>query len=88
MRGIRNIFIQVWVANTYHIVPRAIVDFLPNIIETYHYISCVYRTSVQLYSFDNHILVIAQQFLVLHKGVQRQTKAAYQKSMLVVTATS
>ena len=66
----------------------AIVDFLNNIIQTYQYISCVYCISVQLYSFENHILVITQQFLVLHKGVQQQTNAAYQKSMLVVTATS
>ena len=76
MRAIQNIFVQVWVANTYHIVPQAIVDFLPNIIQTYQYISCVYRISVQLYAFANHILVITQQFLVLHKGVQQQTNAA------------
>ena len=65
---IRNIFIQVWVANTYCIVPQAIVDFLPSIIQTYQYISCMYRISVQLYTLENHKLVITQQFLVLHKG--------------------
>ena len=66
---------------------QAIVDFLANIIQTYQYISCVYHISVRLYSFEDQILVIAQQFLVLHKGVglQQQTNAAYQKSMLVVT---
>ena len=41
-----------------------------------------------MFSFANHILAITQQFLVLHKGVQQQTNAAYQKSMLVVTATA
>ena len=56
--------------------------------QTYQYISCVHCITVQLYSFENHILVITQQFLVLHGGVQQQTQAAYQKSMLVVTATS
>ena len=67
---------------------QAIVDFLPNIIQAYQYISCVYCISVYLYSFENHILVMTQQFLVLHKRVQQQVKAAYLKSMLVVTATS
>ena len=42
--------------------------------------------SVQLYSFENRILAITQQFLVLHKGIEQQTNAAYQKSLLVVTA--
>ena len=88
IKAIRNIFVQVWLANTYHIVPQATVDFIPNIIQTYQYISCVHCRSVQLYSFENHILAITQQFLVLHKGVQQQTNASYQKSMLVVTATS
>ena len=50
------------------IVLQAIVDFLPNIIQTYQYIACVYRISVQLYSFENHILVITQQFLVSKRG--------------------
>ena len=65
---------------------QAIVDFLANIIQKYQYISCVYQISVQLYLFENLRLVITQQFLVLHKGVQQQTNAAYQKSMFVVTA--
>ena len=76
------------VANTQYFVPQAILDFLPNIIQTYQYISCVYFITVHLYSFENHILVLTQQFLFLYKGVQQQTQAAYQKSMLVVTATS
>ena len=84
----RLVFIQAWIANTYHIVPQTIVDFLPNIIQTYQYISCVYRVSVQLYMFENHILVITQQFLVFHKWVQQPIKANYQIRMLVVTATS
>ena len=88
MRAIRNIFIKVLVTNTHHFVPQTIIDFLPNIIQTYQYTSCVYHISVQLYSFENPILVITQQFPILHKGVQQQTKAAYHKSMLVVTATS
>ena len=70
-----------------YFVPQAILDFL-HIIQTYRYVSCVYCITVHLYSFENHILVITQQFLVLYKGVQQQTQAAYQKSMLVVTATS
>ena len=68
--------------------PQAILDLLPNIIRTYQYVSCVYCITVHLYSFENNILVITQQFLVLYQGVQQQTQAAYQKSMLVVTATS
>ena len=81
---------QMWVANTYHIGPQAIVNFLPTIIQTYQYISFVYLIDVQLYSFENHIglLVITQQSLVLHKGVPQQTKAANQESVLVVTPTS
>ena len=87
-RAIRDTFIQVLVADTQYFVPQAILYFLPNIIQTYQYISCVYCITVHLYSFENHILVITQQFLVLYEGVQQQTQAAYQKSMLVVTATS
>ena len=67
---------------------QAIVDFLANIIQTYQNISFMYHISVQLYLFGNHILLIAQQFLALRKGVQQQTNAAYQKSMFIVTATS
>ena len=88
MRAIRDIVIQVLVANTQYFVPQAILDFLPNIIQTYQYISCVYCITVHLYSFENHILVITQQFLVLYERVKQQTQAAYLKSMLVVTATS
>ena len=88
MRAIRDTFIEVLLANTQYFVPRAILDFLPNIIQIYQYISCVYCITVHLYSFENHILVITQQFLVLYEGVQQQTQAAYQKSVLVVTATS
>ena len=57
MRAIRDIFIQVLVANTQYFVPQASLDFLPNIIQTYQYISCVYCMTVHLYSFENHILV-------------------------------
>ena len=71
------------VANTQHFVLQAIVDFPPNIIQTYQIIFCVYSISVHLYSFENHTLVITQQFLVLHKGAQQQTKATYQNIMLV-----
>ena len=84
MRVFRDTFIQVLVANTHYFVPQAILNFLLNIIQTYQYISCVYCITVHLYSFENHTLVITQQFLVLYEGVQQQTHAAYQKSMLVV----
>ena len=86
MKAIQDTFIQVLVTNTQYVVPQAILDFLPTIIQTYQYISCVYCITVHLYSFEN--LVITQQFLVLYEGAQQQTQAAYQKSMLVVTATS
>ena len=88
MRAIRDTFIQMLVTNTQYFVPQAILDFLPNIIRTHQFISCVLCITVHLYSFENHILVITQQFLVLYEGVKQQTQAAYQKSMLVVTATS
>ena len=35
MRAFRDTFIQVLVANTQYFVPQAILDFLPNIIQTY-----------------------------------------------------
>ena len=88
MRAIRDTFIQVLVANTQYFVPQAILDFLPNIIQTYQYISCVYCLTVHRYSFENHILAITQPFLVLHKGVKQQTKSPYERSTLVVIATS
>ena len=69
MRSIRDTFIQVLVANTQYFVPQDILDFLPNIIQTYQYISCVYCITVHLCSFKNDILVITQQFLVLYEGV-------------------
>ena len=72
MRAIRDTFIQVLVANTQYFVPQAILDFLPNFIQTYQYISCVHCITVHLYSFENHILVITQQFLVLYEGVQQK----------------
>ena len=88
MRAIRDTFIQVLVANTQYFVPQAILDFLPNIIQTYQYISCVYCLTVHRYSFENHILAITQPFLVLYNGVKQQTKAPYERSTLVVIATS
>ena len=42
MKAFRDTFIQVLVANTQYFVPQAILDFPPNIIQPYQYISCVY----------------------------------------------
>ena len=88
MRAFRDTVIQVLVVNTQYFVPQAILDFLPNIIQTYQYISCVYYLAVHRYSFQNHILAITQPFLVLHKEVKQQTKAPHERSTLVVIATS
>ena len=65
MRAIRDTFTQVLVANTQYFVLQAILDFLPKIIQTYHFLCVLFNITVHLYSFENHILVITQQLLVL-----------------------